>query len=343
MSAAPDLSSYSLSLEDVARNRWGRSFRPRLESLAFAPKLVREPRAYDRTPAVMLVASSASALLHRPFFDAVELLEKATGAFKVVVFTDGFASSGLREYDWAVEHCMAEPDWEAVSTSNWLEMAGKRLMWASKVYKPAMVMAANDEETAVSEILRLGKAFSIDEAVLEGATAHLRLSLEALPRGEHPTLRGWMARTAVGKESTHKILRTDYDQVDLSIARRRGPITLITEDSEPTWSLMTAAIEHDWSVVRASGLEQLKPPARKRLLLAVNSAFGGTLTFHVGTESVSDPEIPLGGGSIRVAQTGSRYWMDIPKVGQRKAQTVDQLARVLSMFSKADDIEKSLK
>lgn len=342
MNAETEFSSWSRSLEDVARDRWGRSFRPRLEGLAFAPKLVREPRAYDKTPVVMLVASSASALLHRPLFDAVELLEKATGAFKVVVFTDCPASSGVRDFDWAVEHCMAEPVWDTVSTTNWLEMAGKRLIWASSVYKPALVVAAIDEETAVSEIRRLGKAFSIDDAVLEGAVAHLRVGLEALPTGEHPTLRGWMGNTTVGEESTHRILRTEYDQVGLRIARRPGRVTLITEDSEATSSLSAGASDHDWSVMSASGLEQLEPAARRRLLLTVNSAFADTLTFQVRTGPAADTDVLLTTGNILVDPGASRFELNIEAVGRRYLRSIDDLFGKLNAFSRADDIAQTL-
>lgn len=344
MNAETEFSSWSRSLEDVARDRWGRSFRPQLEGLAFAPKLVREPRAYDKTPVVMLVASSASALLHRPLFDAVELLEKATGAFKVVVFTDCPASSGVRDFDWAVEHCMAEPDWDTVSTTNWLEMAAKRLTWASSAYKPAFVIAAIDEATAGAEIRRLGRAFSIDEAVLEGAVAHLRSGLEGLQPEEHPTLRGWLDNLVPSTESNHRIRLPEYEGVELDIVRGNGRLTLLVEAMDSSLERLKAAAEdNDWNVVAVQGLAATNLKAAKNLLYAIGSGFSGTLLLRVLGRTVSvESECSFTAGVIFSEGRGGMYSLCFNH--ERRTRDVDltELMQTLQTFVVADEIASVL-
>ncbi|MGC7960500.1 hypothetical protein, partial [Salmonella enterica] len=88
----------------------------------------------DDVPVLMLVSSRATGAFQRPLYEAVEMLQEATAEFKVLVFTDDITRNGLRDFDWAVESCFSEPDWQKLSGENWLEMASARVDWAQKAY-----------------------------------------------------------------------------------------------------------------------------------------------------------------------------------------------------------------
>lgn len=189
------ISSWSQSLEDLVHRSGVSSRAHRATAFPFAPKRVVNPRVYDSVPALMVVATAASKSLHRALFEAIEIMEKASGAFKVVLFTESESNESYRDLDWVVEHCFNEMAWSVLSNENWLDMASRRLSWAVEAYGVSFVLAADELDGALAELDRLGEFFGLNSEMVRASRDHFATSSDTQPdKPHHASLRGWVER-----------------------------------------------------------------------------------------------------------------------------------------------------
>lgn len=243
-------SSWAASLEQVVRQDHGGRKPDGRRPMSFAPTRVLRPRAYDEVPVLMLVSSRATGAFQRPLYEAVEMLQEATAEFKVLVFTDDITRNGLRDFDWAVESCFSEPDWEKLSGENWLEMASRRVDWAQKAYGAAHVLAPSSAAEVLGDLRRLRGTFKIPDHVLSGALRHFEehLRTESAHTDQSDGLRGWITEVPAG-DSEH-VVTLGEERVTLHVRREDGPGLLVnSEDAE--W--LAAGHAAGWSTVQIDG------------------------------------------------------------------------------------------
>jgi len=290
-------SSWSKSLEDLVSETTQKQFRGR-RPLAFAPRQVRNPRAYDKTPVVLVVASEATRDLQGPLFEALELMEKASGAFKVAVFAEAGSDALVRRFDWALEQCFSEAAWWSMSSRNWLTMAGERLEWAHTTYGASYVLAARSVSEAASELAAVGTFFGIEKLLISAAQAHVYHSSTNLDERSHSWMRGWMDDIQPG-ESMHRIEESSHTVFNLEVHKNASAPTLVGDGDTPE-DLILEVKKRGWSVVlvkaETSGIHnQLELAIRK----ALNSALGSVLpVFQSFSTSLQGWDIALGSGAL---------------------------------------------
>ncbi|GAA4910159.1 hypothetical protein [Nesterenkonia rhizosphaerae] len=287
--------SWSHSLEDVVSEYTRRHF-VRRKPLGFTPKKVRNPEAYLQVPAVLVVASASTRHLHRALFESIELLEKASGAFKVAVFAEAGSEKITKAFDWAVEHVFSEHAWWGMSDRNWLKMASERLEWAQQMYGASYVVAARSVPEATAEIARLGVYFNVDKIVVASAQAHLEASAPQVEQG-HSWIRGWWHTLPQGP-SEHRFAGGAFDGFRLSINARGSAMTLVSSGSAHS-SLVLEAEHRGWNSVVLHPSEGSKETFELALRRAVTSAFSQTSqVFHAVTAALPLKSANLGAGTI---------------------------------------------
>ncbi len=241
-----DKYSWSQSLEAWVRESV--IHQPRIrKSLKFGPRKVKSARGYDTLPAVMVVSSAATRNFHRPLFEAIELLEKASGAFKVVLFSESGSESIAKDFDWPVEHCFRESAWWSLSDRNWLDMAGSRVEWARRMYGTSFVFAARSVNEAVAELANLGAFLGLDRLLVSTAQTHLECNGLATDSGIHPWLRGWLDSVPTG-ETSHRIDAEPFSDIEVMVVNQESQVALVADDAD-AYGLRDDALERGWNLV----------------------------------------------------------------------------------------------
>lgn len=290
-------SSWSHSLEDLVCDYTSRSF-SRRRSLGFTPQKARNPAAYDRVPSVLVVASAATRHLHRAFFESLELLEKASGAFKVAVFAEAGSEDIIKGFDWAVEHVFSEGAWWGMSNRNWLEMAYGRLEWAQQMYGASCVVAARSVIEANAEISRLGTYFGLDRLAVSAAQTHMERTVPAESESTHSWVRGWIHELPQGI-SEHTFNSEPLDGCTASVRKTDNAIALLMRPGEHS-SLRDEAQKRGWNIVTISwNAGNRASVAELALGRALVSGFGaGASVFEVLNQSISSGDSQFAAGTV---------------------------------------------
>lgn len=203
--------SWCKSLEDVVReNRPTRVIRA-ANVMPFAPTQANNPGSYSRKPVVIVVLTKDTERLHRPLCEALDLLQKSTERFRVVLFTDARSNAVYKDLDWPVEHILSEDQWIKLKSPNWLTMATRRLEWAVGAYGASAMVAVREVDDTRGELMRLGRAFGIRSELLNAALRHFNFAVnkeDSLDSGRVVRPRGWLHRLRVG-DSGHKGVHSD--------------------------------------------------------------------------------------------------------------------------------------
>lgn len=270
----------TISLEQLADARFGRRLHSGRTPLPFAPQATLRPRAYDDIPCVMIVATEATRELHQGLLEAVELMQSASSAFKVAVFTDTAGAGGFRSFGWAVEHCFSEVAWAELSEKDWLAMALQRLVWAQKTYGASYVMAAQSVQDAVDLLEHLGSTFEVSPAVVTAACGHLRDTIHPGSPQIHRTLRGWLDGVDTG-HSLHEVSLRRGETIQIEIHRDGRDLLVAAPTSRSDEVLLDEARSDGWSTVAIDCDGLTGGPART---LDVISAVASGLTRSTSEE-----------------------------------------------------------
>lgn len=192
--------SWCKSLEDIVRDDRPTRFNRAADVMPFAPAQVSNPGSYSRKPVILVVLTQDTERLHRALCESIELLQKSTERFRVVLFTDARTNNVYKDLDWPVEHILSEDQWLKLRSPNWLTMATRRLEWAARVYGASALVAVREAEEVRDELMRLGRAFGIRSELLNAAVTHFDASVqdEALHTGAGLRPRGWLHRLKPG-------------------------------------------------------------------------------------------------------------------------------------------------
>lgn len=332
--------SWSKSLEDVAWESWAGRYRPGKSRLKFSPSRAAKPAPFDDLPVVALVVSQATHWLHDALFESIDFLQRASGAFKVVVFGDSGIENQVRELDWAVETLLPEWEWEDISDKNWLGMAAERLDWLHHTYGTSYVLAVRSPEEALREVLNFSRALAIDGAFGVAAAEHLNSRLGPHRPSEHTSLRGWIDQVPPGS-SQHTVI-WDATQHHLAIDRTYSEVTLVI-DTEISEDLITLARDCSWNLVRVQSPGRVGPFNEVNFWRAFQSGFKPTLVVGVtDREGAPTPERAFTGGIVSLPRDGRPFVLHALGGIVVEAETVQDLSEVIVDLSRAERLSQTI-
>ncbi|MDS2174054.1 hypothetical protein Q7C18_15220 [Nesterenkonia sp. CL21] len=190
---------WTRTLEQWTRARYRDAPVPVRDTLPFAPREAPKPKAFQKIPVVMIVLTRRTRHLHAGVCQAVEIIRESTYGFRAVVFTDDAVSPAFGAVDWAIEHCLPEDALHRLQPGkNWLETASDHLEWAQREYGASLVLAPDDEESAVEAVHRLAVAFRAPAKIVDSACERARAGFTAAADVRHG-LRGWWETLPVGR------------------------------------------------------------------------------------------------------------------------------------------------
>lgn len=332
--------SWSKSLEDIAWESWAGRYRPGKSRIRFSPSRAAKPAAFDDLPVVALVASQATHWLHAALFESIDFLQRASGAFKVVVLGESGVENQVKELDWAVETYLPEWEWNQISDENWLGMAAERLDWLHHTYGTSYVVAVRSPDEALREVLNFARSLAIDGAFGVAAAEHLNSRLGQHCPSEHTSLRGWIDQAPAG-ESEHTLMRSG-EKHRVSIDRRNSEVTLVLDEKAPGY-LATLAKDRSWNVVWFRSLTSSPFLDELNFWRAFQSGFHPTLVIGVTDQEVTPLLRKAFSGGI-VTMVGGRPPFELHAMGGivSKVETVEELSTIILDLSRAERLSRAL-
>lgn len=280
MSHVPsDADSWSASLEQWASHGLTSRADAAPRTFPFAPKHAPRPRFYDDVPVVLIVATGATAHLHQGLLDGLRLVQEATYGFRPLLITDDVCSPVLDDYDWAVEHIMAEDDWHRLSARNWLTMAAEQLTWARRHYGADVACAPSTREESVAAVLDLARRFRAPRKVREAAGQLADTATD--PGGTVRGLRGWWQQLEPGSRD----MPVQVAGRVLDVAVHRGHEGLMLATDPGTRAVLEPARAQGWSTVGVDA----DPELWQRTVLAARDGLGGRGPTMLAVDGDTEP------------------------------------------------------
>ncbi|MDZ5076984.1 hypothetical protein [Nesterenkonia sp. HG001] len=204
----------------------------------------------------MVISTEATQSFQRAFYEALEMMQQVTSSFKVVVFTDDVTRAGLRDFDWAIEHCFSESNWHKISHRNWLEMAAARVQWAQRAYGVGLLTAPTDAREVPAALRRVARVFEIPDSTLRTAIAHFSGTVGDSASSSRNGLRGWLHQV---EEGVSKVpISLPGGEAFLTITKSDAPGVFIGHDSGE-WT--RAAQQAGWSSIEVTSVAGEVSPA----------------------------------------------------------------------------------
>lgn len=246
------------------------------EPVRWSPPSASTLRNYEDLPVVLIVTTRAHEGLHQAVFQAVEILQESTYAFRTIVLTEASMASSVRDFDFRVDTFFDEWEWAVLSERPWLDMVAERLKSAAGFFAAHDVVAATDRNSLLKYVQHIVVKYRASSQSSAAALRAVEGELAEIDSTAAGSLRGVKFGEDLLSDGRLRVELGRHGALIIASSRPQGSWILLDVRSDPTHFVGRQLAENSISIHKA--MSDSTPPyqARRLLQAAVRS-----LTSHI--------------------------------------------------------------